>query len=273
MRENLHPDNPIGVFDSGVGGLTVVKALKRILPKESIIYLGDTAKLPYGTKSPRTIINFAYQNTKFLLERKAKLIVVACHTVSSVALEKLTANFKIPIIGVIEAGAKEAAKATRNNKIGVIGTTTTINSGEYEKAILKYKPNAEIVAKSTPVLVPLVEEGWTTHIVTQLTIKEYLASFKEDGIDTLLLGCTHYPLLKPLFQNFFGSSVSIVDPGNEIAKEIKLMLEKLSLLKSSSAPPVYRYYFTDITPNLYTVAENFLGEPIKEEVIRATIRE
>lgn len=266
----LNAYQPVGVFDSGIGGLTVVRSLKEILPSEEIVYLGDTARLPYGTKSAETIRRFAHQDTEFLLERGVKMVIVACHSATSAALPFLKKDFKLPIIGVIEPGARAATKASKNRRIGVIGTPATISAGEYERAILAADTNAKVIAKSTPLFVPLVEEGWVDRSVTHQIIAEYLTSLKEDKIDTLLLGCTHYPLLAPALDRFFEHKVKLVDSGDETAQAAHEVLEKMNLLRPSSHKGSCRFYLTDLSPNFRSIGERFLGEPM-QDVIRVSV--
>jgi len=266
----LNADQPVGVFDSGIGGLTVVRSLAEILPSEDIIYLGDTARLPYGTKSAETIRRFAHQDTEFLLERGVKMVIVACHSATSAALPFLKNDFKLPIIGVIEPGARAATKASKNRRIGVIGTPATISAGEYERAILAADPNAKVIAKSTPLFVPLVEEGWVDRPVTHQIIAEYLTSLKEDKIDTLLLGCTHYPLLAPALDRFFEHKVKLVDSGDETAQATHEVLKKMNLLRDTSHHGSCRFYLTDLSPNFRSIGERFLGEPM-HDVIRVSV--
>jgi glutamate racemase len=268
-------NHPIGVFDSGIGGLTVVRALKRILPNENIIYLGDTARVPYGIKSPEAITLFAFEDTRFLVNRKVKLIVVACHSVSSVCLPELKKSFSVPMIGVIEPGARAALAATRNRRIGVIGTQATINAGTYERIIReiakKEKPDKdiEIVAKSTPLFVPLVEEGCLDNEIALLATKSYLLSFQEEGIDTLLLGCTHYPLLKGTIQQVL-KKVRLVDSSTATARATKKILIESGLMRTESGQPDYRFYLSDVTPNFAEVGRRFFGSAIAN-VVRASI--
>ncbi|MEA2649503.1 MAG: glutamate racemase, partial [Candidatus Binataceae bacterium] len=202
---------PIGVFDSGIGGLTVLKELTALLPGEDFIYLGDTARLPYGTKSNEVIVRYSRENTEFLLAKGIKLLVVACNTSSAVALGEIERHTMVPVIGVIDPGARAAVKASRTGKIGVIGTEATIASGAYTRAIQNLKPRAEIYTRACPLLVPLVEEGWTDNEIAERTVTHYLESLKASGIDTLLLGCTHYPLLRAMFERVLGPRVKIVD--------------------------------------------------------------
>ena len=200
-------DRPIGVFDSGIGGLTVLKELVAALPTEDFIYLGDTARLPYGTKSNEVIVRYSRENTEFLLAKGIKMLVVACNTSSAVALDAIASETIVPVIGVIEPGARAAAKASRIGKIGVIGTEATIASGAYTRAIQRLRPRAEIYTRACPLLVPLAEEGWTDNEIAERTVAHYLESLKQSGIDTLLLGCTHYPLLRELFARVLGPGV------------------------------------------------------------------
>ncbi len=265
----MSDNRPIGVFDSGIGGLTVVKSLRHFLPGEDIIYLGDTARLPYGTKSPEVIKGFALQDGNFLISRGVKLIVVACHTVSSVALEDLKKDFPVPVIGVTEPGAKASVQVSKNKKIGVIGTIATIRSGKYEEFILRNNSEVEIIARATPLLVPLVEEGWIVHEITKEILRIYLNPLREDNIDTLLLGCTHYPVLKKVIQEVIGEEVNLVDPGRETAQEVKKLLQSQSSLSNREVGRL-KIYLTDLSPNFEEIAKRFLGLPI-EHVIRATL--
>lgn len=268
---------PIGVFDSGIGGLTVVRALKRVLPNEDIIYLGDTARVPYGIKSPESITRFAVEDTRFLINRKVKLVIVACHTVSSVCLPELKKNFSVPILGVIAPGARAALAATKNRRIGVIGTQATIMAGTYERVIRevarqeKLGSDVEIVAKSTPLFVPLVEEGWVDNDIAILVAKSYLLSFQDEGIDTLLLGCTHYPLLKSMIKRVL-KKVTLVDSATATAREAKKILAETGICRNQNRKPNYRFYLSDLTPNFMEIGKRFLGEPIPF-VLRASIAE
>src|SRR5258706_9743230 len=215
---NLRPTLPIGVFDSGLGGLTVVRELKKHLPHEHLIYVGDTARVPYGAKSPETIRRYALQISFYLLQKKVKALVVACNSVSAVALQALH-GIPIPTIGVIEPGARAAVLASKKMRVGVIGTRATVSSHAYQKAIKKYSPNAHVWEEACPLLVPLVEEGWTSHPVTQLVLRGYVAPLLKNKIDTLVLGCTHYPLLKKTLQTITGSSLQLIDSAEETARQ------------------------------------------------------
>jgi glutamate racemase len=265
-------DMPIGVFDSGIGGLTVVKALRKILPNEDIIYFGDTARVPYGSKSPQTITQFAFQDTEFLIARHVKMIIVACHSASSVCLDDLKKSYNLPIIGVIEPGAKAAVQATNNNRVGVIGTQATILSGAYERAIKNLNREVEIVAKATPLFVPLAEEGWITNPISYQVAKIYLAPMVAENIDTLLLGCTHYPLLKSTISKVFRNKVKIVDASLETALETKIVLEKNNLINRKKKPHALRFYLSDLTPNFSDIGRRFLGSNLTE-VYRASLSE
>ena len=215
LRDNKYA--PIGVFDSGVGGLTVAREIMRQLPRERIVYFGDTARVPYGSKSRETILRYSRQIIHFLESKGVKAIVVACNTASAYALEGLRPEMKIPIIGVVKPGAKVAAAATRNGKIGVIGTEGTIASQIYTEMIRRHNPDAVVVGKACPLFVPLVEEGWLKDPITIEVARRYLASFQETGIDTLILGCTHYPLLRSVVRDIMGLGVELVNPAYETA--------------------------------------------------------
>ncbi len=260
----LRPDSPIGVFDSGIGGLTVVRALMQQLPQENIVYFGDTARVPYGVKSVETINRFAGQIADFLLERRVKLLIVACNTMAAVAAHTIRARSNVPVLDVIEAGAEVAAASTRIQRIGVIGTLTTIGSGAYDEAIRRHDPAIAIHAQACPLLVPLVEEGWLDHPVTRLTAHEYLAPLLAHGIDTLVLGCTHYPLLQPLLQDVAGDGVRLVDSAATTARRAAALLADKGLLNTSATAPAHRYYVTDVPQRFQAVGERFLGKPLEE---------
>lgn len=265
-------NRPIGVFDSGIGGLTVVKALNKILPKEDIIYFGDTARLPYGSKSPHTIRQFAMQDAEFLVSRNVKMIIVACHSVSSVALDDLRNSYNLPIIGVIEPGAKAVVKASKNKRIGVIGTQATIIAGAYERAIKKIDKKVEIIARPTPLFVALAEEGWFTGSITYKIAKIYLSAMAGECIDALLLGCTHYPLLKTTITKVFKNKVKIVDASSETALAAKILLETNNLINTAKKSGIMKFYLSDITPNFSVAGRRFLGADLGE-VYRASLSE
>lgn len=253
--------NPIGVFDSGIGGLTVVKEIRKILPKEDIIYLGDTARLPYGTKSVEAIIQFSLENTQFLLARGAKFIVIACYSSTSVALDILQKKFSVPIIGVVKPGAKRALELTKTGKIGVIGTTLTISSGAYEKVFKELNAHCEILGRACPLFVPLVEEGWLNHPATELIAQEYLKPLKEDNIDTLLLGCTHFPLLIKIIKKVLGE-INYVDASQELGLELKHSLKEMKLDNPAGRGNI-SIYLTDLSMNYKEIGERFLGEALR----------
>jgi len=217
---------PIGVFDSGIGGLTVVKALRDLLPREEIFYVGDTARLPYGTKSASTVERYSFEIADMLLAENAKMIVVACNTASAIALPHLQEKLTVPVIGVIQPGAIAAANATKNGHVGVIGTRATIKSCAYETALHAVDKNLRIIARACPLLVPLIEEGWLRDDVTDRAIARYLAPLIDSGIDTLVLGCTHYPLLREAFSRFLGSDVTLVDSAQNCARAVAQLLEE-----------------------------------------------
>ncbi len=253
---------PIGVFDSGIGGLTVVKRLASTLQNESIVYFGDTARVPYGSKSNSTVIEYSIQNTKFLLQKNIKALVVACNTASSIAIPDLKKMFDIPIIGMIEPGSRMALKKSKSNKIGVIGTRATINNLAYSNEIKKLNNSAQVIEKPCPLFVPLAEEGWIKHKATYEIAEEYLKELREVGIDTLVLGCTHYPILSEVIQEVIGSNVTLIDSGVASSEVIKSELEKLNLLSNSDQPGVQEYYVSDIPAKFKEVAELFLGREI-----------
>ncbi|MBP7309940.1 MAG: glutamate racemase [Candidatus Cloacimonetes bacterium] len=215
----------IGIFDSGVGGLTVYKAIRKAFPEENLIYFGDTARVPYGPKSQSTIIEYSLQNSRFLIQQGIKILVVACNTSSAVAIPRLQELTHIPIIGVIDPGAEQAARATRNKRIGVIGTEGTVRSKAYTLAIQKLLPDAEVFPQACPLFVPLAEEGWQDHPVTLKVAEEYLRELKKKNIDTLVLGCTHYPLLSNILQQVMGDEVTLVDSAEAIANYLFSLLE------------------------------------------------
>ncbi len=254
---------PIGVFDSGLGGLTVVKALMKCLPCENIVYFGDTARVPYGTKSREAIIRFSKQNVRVLLKYKVKMVVVACNSSSSHALSALKKTFDLPITGVIDAGVRKAVQATRNRKIGVIATPATINSGAYEHKILLADHRLRVVNQACPLLVPLVEEGWFQKKVTEMVAREYLEPFRKSGVDTLILGCTHYPLLKTVFRRALGPGVTLIDSAEEVALEVRDFLCKIGCEKTGKAKGRHRFLVSDTPSHFGRTAARFLGFEIK----------
>ena len=253
---------PIGVFDSGIGGLTVVERLASTLPNENIIYFGDTARVPYGSKSNSTVIEYSIQNTKFLLQKNIKALVVACNTASSIAIPDLKKMFDIPIIGMIEPGSRMALSKTHNKKIGVIGTRATISNLAYSKEIKKMNDKAVVFEKPCPLFVPLAEEGWIKHKATYEIAEEYLKELRENKIDTLVLGCTHYPILSEVIQEVIGLKVALIDSGVASSELIKDELEKFNLLSDSEKTGSQEYYVSDIPAKFKEVAELFLGRAI-----------
>jgi glutamate racemase len=255
-------DRPIGVFDSGIGGLTVAQEITRLLPNEQLVYFGDTARVPYGTKSKESVIRFSKDNVNVLLRYNVKIIVVACNTSTSWALNVLRKEYKIPIIGVIEPGSRRAVEMSRKQRIGVIATPSTINSGKYAQTILKMAPKAVVASKACPLFVPLVEEGWLDHKVTENVAAEYLASVRSQDVDTLILGCTHYPLLKTVLQKVMGKNVTLVDSATETAREVKKLLEVEGLLRVSKHPPRHEFLVSDEPEHFRIVAKRFLGHDL-----------
>jgi glutamate racemase len=256
------PELPIGIFDSGIGGLTVVRQIQRALPHEDLVYLGDTARVPYGTKSPATVVRFACEDTAFLLQQGVKAIVVACNTASAWALPTLEEKFDVPVFGVIIPGAEAALQRTRNHRIGVIGTKATIRSLAYDKAILARDPAAKIFSRPCPLLVPLVEEGWTRHPVTTAVLEEYLRPLCTKRIDTLVLGCTHYPLLKQAIQEVVGRAVKLVDSAESCAGYVHQRLLELNLLNpAQQRAGTIQPFVTDDVERFGEMVERFLGTP------------
>lgn len=251
----------IGVFDSGIGGLTVVKELIRQLPCEDIIYFGDTARVPYGIKSKETVIRFSIENILFLLEQDVKLICVACNTVSSVALPVIKSHFRVPIVGVITPGVREAVYATHNKRIGVIGTRGTIKSHTYENEIKQLDPSVKVVATACPLFVPFVEEGWFRGRVVLDVAKTYLKPLKDAGVDTVILGCTHYPLLKSVIKEVLGKHVTLIDSAKQVAIEVKKILVTEGLLNRGRRGR-HKFYVSDNPEGFSSLAERFLGSPV-----------
>ncbi len=257
---NAEKEAPIGVFDSGVGGLTVAREIMRNLPSEKIVYFGDTARVPYGSKSQNTIIRYSRQIIRFLQTENVKAIVAACNTASAFALEEVQKEFDIPILGVITPGVKTAAKATKNSKVGVIGTEGTIGTGIHRQYLQAIDPDIQVFGKPCPLFVPLVEEGWLKDPITIEIARRYLQELCQEGIDTLILGCTHYPLLRSTLSELLGESVTLVNPAYETALELKRLLEKLDLInpgqKEEEFP--YRFYVSDLAEKFKAFANSIL---------------
>lgn len=254
----VRSEAPVGVFDSGVGGLTVAREIMRQLPEENIVYFGDTARVPYGSKSQDNIIRFSRQIINFLKTKDVKAIVIACNTASALALDTVKNEIDIPIIGVIEPGARAAVRETRNGKIGVVGTEATINSETYTKVIKRLNQDAEVLGKSCPLFVPLVEEGFAKHKITEEVIDIYLAGFKKTDIDTMILGCTHYPLLRSRIMAYLGEQVHIVNPAYETAIDLKGILEKNGTANHSGRPATYEFYVSDAAEKFTKLANTIL---------------
>lgn len=253
-------EKPIGVFDSGIGGLTVVRAIHRRLPHENMVYFGDTARVPYGPKSPQVVREYAAQDAGFLTSHDVKLIVVACNTVSAVALDVVTKQARVPVVGVIHPGAAEARSATRSKRVGVIGTIATISSGAYTHALRQLDSSITVVSQACPLFVPLAEEGWTDHAVTHMVAKEYLFPLKLEKIDTLILGCTHYPVLRTAIQAALNGTVTLIDSGEAAAHDVERLLDAEGLRNQSSQRANLRFFVSDLPAKFTEVGERFLGE-------------
>lgn len=251
---------PVGVFDSGVGGLTVAREIMRNLPSEKIVYFGDTARVPYGSKSKETVTRYSRQIIRFLMEQKVKAIVIACNTASAFALETVRHEFPLPVIGVIRAGAEVAACETRNKKVGVIGTEGTIGSGIHEEFLHSLDPEIQVFGKACPLFCPLVEEGWTHDPLTREIAARYLKDLQDRGIDTLILGCTHYPLLRSTIGEIMGDAVRLVNPAYETALELKRLLTKEDLLSQETKQEEfpYRFYVSDLAEKFKQFANSIL---------------
>ena len=255
---------PIGVFDSGVGGLTVVHELHRQLPHESLIYFGDTARVPYGNKSPDTVRRYSREILAFLLARDVKMVVVACNTASAHALETLQRFTSVPVEGVVGPGARAAVKGSRTLRIGVIGTAGVVKSGAYERAIRAIEPNAQVRSAACPLFVPLVEEGWFDHEAARLIAREYLAPLRAEAIDTLVLGCTHYPLLKSLLAEELGPEIALIDSAEETASAVRKELWQAGLEAPPDAESTSHFVVSDAPEQFASVGARFLGDRVKD---------
>ena len=262
MAKKKKDNLPIGIFDSGVGGLTVFKEVISLLPGEDIIYLGDTARVPYGTRSPQTVIKYSQEITRFLLRQGIKLLVVACNTSSAVSLPSLQQQNEIPVIGVIEPGARRTAEMTQNKRVGVIGTEGTVKSRAYEQAIQRIDEGITVITRACPLFVPLAEEGWVDNQVARLTTQSYLRPLCEEAIDTLVLGCTHYPLLEGIIREIMGEGVCLVNSAKETAKEVKKVLHEEKLVTHKQKNGSYTFYVTDNAERFIHVGEKFLGRKL-----------
>ncbi len=255
-------DQAIGVFDSGIGGLTVVRRIIQELPGESVIYFGDTARVPYGNKSADTVRRYAQEAAAFLFTRDIKLLVIACNTATAHAEGVLRRALPVPVVGVIEPGARAAVQATRTGRIGVVGTVGTIGSGAYDLAVRRKLPHARVYAQPCPLFVPLVEEGWVSHPTARLVAVEYLQPLIEMDVDALIMGCTHYPLMRGLISEIMGEQVTLVDSGEETAREVRGLLEERDLLRAGSSPPRYTFLASDSPLRFRDVSRRLVGDLI-----------
>ncbi len=253
---------PIGVFDSGLGGLTVYRQLREILPGEDILYLGDTARIPYGSKSPATIINFSVQITRFLLDKQIKMLIVACNTASSLALDTLKSLCPVPVIGVVEAGVRSAAAASRSKRIAVIGTRATIDSGAYPRTMKALNGGTEVMGSACPLFVPLVEEGFSDHPAAALVARDYLNFLTDSDTDALILGCTHYPILESLIRDTIPAGIQIVNPSHAVAEEVRQLLTDTHCT-NPQASGRSEFYVTDLAAKFHELSSRFLGYPLE----------
>jgi len=256
-------NNPIGIFDSGLGGLTVVKAVRKVMPKESIIYFGDTARVPYGNKSPELIKSYSLQIADFLISHNAKIIIVACNTATALALMTLKNELNVPVIGVVKPGVEAALKVTKNNKIGVIGTLSTIGSDVYKNEIIRNNNSIKVTSTPCPLFVPLAEEGWLDNPATKMIAEEYLTIVKDANVDTLILGCTHYPLLTNVIQDVMTDKTQLVDSAHAMATFAANELKKNNLSSDRNNIDELKLFVSDLPAKFETVANRFLGEKIK----------
>lgn len=258
-------DAAIGIFDSGVGGLTVLHAVLGALPNEHLIYFGDTGRYPYGSRSAEIVTRYAVESADFLIERSLKLLVIACNTATAAALETLRAHAPVPVIGVVEPGVRAAVRATRNGRIGVIGTEAVIGSGAYTRGLRAHNPKLELFTRACPLFVPLAEEGWTEGAVARAVAETYLASLARSGIDTLILGCTHYPLLKSLIAEVMGPAVTLVDSAEETAREVAARLDADGGVRAAG-PGSTSFFVTDAPDRFVRIGQRFLGARVESAV-------
>lgn len=254
---------PIGIFDSGIGGLTVTGAIMHALPGESTIYFGDTARVPYGPKSPEVVRRYSLEILHWLVGQGVKLVTIACNTSTAHALEALRAESPVPVVGVIEPGARAAVRASKTGRIGVIGTAGTIASGAYARAISALRPDAQVLSRACPLFVPFVEEGWFDHPALELVVREYLGAMMLGQVDTLVLGCTHYPLLKPLIAKVLGPGVTLIDSAEETARAVAAVLQDNGLNEPAGAPVTHRFAVSDDPARFTSVGGRFLGERVR----------
>ncbi len=258
--QKVTEEMPIGIFDSGVGGLTVMKAVIEQLPEEHIIYLGDTARVPYGARSPETVLRYSMENARFLLSMGIKILVVACNTSSAVSLTMLRETFPLPVIGVVEPGARAAARMTRSKRVAVIGTETTITSGSYDRAIRSIDGSIHVSGIACPLFVPLIEEGWLDGDVVTLVAETYLSAVKSDSADTLVLGCTHYPMIKHVIERTV--HIPLIDSAVETAREVKEVLEQKAMLRVNKVSVSRKLFVTDSPKRFAVIGERFLEQQI-----------
>ena len=258
------PHDAIGIFDSGFGGLTVMNAVRETLPHENILYFGDTARLPYGNKSAETIMRYAAECAAFLVDKKIKLLVIACNSACAYALNHLSTSLSIPVVGVIPPAAKQIAALTRREKIAILGTRATISSGVYQETIREHLPDAKITAIPCPLFVPLVEEGYIHHPLTEMTVQEYLQPLRGAGVDAVLLGCTHYPLLQSAIQKELGENVILINPAIACAETVKELLAEKKLLNPQTGPAHYQFFVTDDPEKFKLLGKSFLDYPIED---------
>lgn len=261
----------IGVFDSGLGGLTSVKAIMELFPNESITYFGDTGRVPYGTRSKETILKYTHSDIRFLLSHDVKMIVIACGTASSAALPHIKEEYGVPIYGVVDAGVYEAVRVTKNKKIGIIGTSATIKSGAYQRYIKEYDESIQTFGRACPLFVPLVENGHFDTKVTELVIEEYLSDIKAEGVDTLILGCTHYPLLEKAIARFMGDGVKLISPGQEVAKFLRKKLNNSLRHSDEKDKEQYHFYVSDSVEGFEELGSIFLETKIDGQVRKIDI--
>jgi glutamate racemase len=257
-------NRPIGVFDSGLGGLTVLKEIIKLLPGESVVYFGDSGRAPYGTKSKETVLKYTFQNMRFLLNHDIKMVVIACNTMSAYGYQQVVKSFDIPIVEVIQPGAVTGARETNNKKLGIIGTTATINSGAYEMAVNRIDSSIEIYSKACPLFVPLAEEGqewWENDIAVRIA-EEYLTPMKKIGVDTVVMGCTHYPLLQNTISKVMGDNVKLVSSALEMAKVVSKTISENNIMRDEQLKPVYRYYTSDSVEKFEPLCSSILGMKI-----------
>lgn len=266
LKQPSKKEHAIGIFDSGIGGLTVLKQLRKILPNENLIYFGDTARIPYGTKSKQLVTQYAVEDSYFLLQHNVKMIVIACNTASAMALKHLKKVIPVPVVGVVVPGAEAAVNKSKNERIGVVGTSATINSQAYKNAIDRHSENKmekSVFSQACPLLVPITEEGWLDNKITDNIIEEYLKEILQENIDTLILGCTHYPLLTEAFKKVVGKNIELIDSGKETAYYVKDMLTELDLLNTTKNKATVQYYVSDIPQKFEEIGALFLGEPLR----------